>query len=159
MAWLLNRPFLCNKWAISMSTTYCRFSGQKYKQLWPRAIIKIIQMVKIINYVSIQLTRINFIKLYLTNFWNKKKGLNSLSVTILATGFKSRGQIVDRTNLLVLLLENKSLVIERVRFLNHQKMVKIKAKPRIVEIASKLIQGKMAINVQYSAKHIKANLT
>ena len=50
-------------------------------------IIKPIQIVKIINYVSIQSTYINFIKLYLTNFC-KKKALNNLpySVAICVTG-------------------------------------------------------------------------
>ena len=43
---------------------------------------KAIQIVQIVNYVSIQLTYINFIKLYLTNFWNKKKALNNLSHSI-----------------------------------------------------------------------------
>ena len=56
-----------------------------------RAIIEIIitvEIVKIINYVSIRLTYINFVKLYLTNFWNKKKALNNLSNSVanLVTG-------------------------------------------------------------------------
>ena len=34
--------------------------------------MKTIQIVKIIKYVSIQLTYINFIELYLTNFWINK---------------------------------------------------------------------------------------
>ena len=40
--------------------------------------IKTIQIVKMINYVAIQLTYINFIKFYLSNFWNKKKALDNL---------------------------------------------------------------------------------
>ena len=32
-----------------------------------------------INYVSILLTYIHYIKLYFTNFWNKKKALNNIS--------------------------------------------------------------------------------
>ena len=49
--------------------------------------IETIQIVKIINCVSIRLTYINFIKLYLTYFSNKK-GLNNLSNSafILVTG-------------------------------------------------------------------------
>ena len=42
---------------------------------------KTIQIVKIINYFSIQLTyiRSNFIKFYVTNFWNRKEAINNLS--------------------------------------------------------------------------------
>ena len=43
---------------------------------------KKIQIVKIINYVSIQLAWINVIKLYLINFWNKNKALNNLSRSV-----------------------------------------------------------------------------
>ena len=62
--------------------------------LLPRAIIKIIrtiQIVKIINYVSIQLTYINFIRLNFTNFWNKNKTIHNLthSVTISNAFLKS----------------------------------------------------------------------
>ena len=65
-------------------------------------LIKTIQVVKIIDYVSIQLTYINFIQLYLTNFFfNEKKALNNLfhSVAILMAvthgrhrRIKARGQ-------------------------------------------------------------------
>ena len=51
-------------------------------------ITKPIHFIIIINYVSIQLTYISFIKLYLTNFWNKKKAIINFShsVAILVTG-------------------------------------------------------------------------
>ena len=71
--------------------TYCYCHGQKHEQSWLQVIInwtKTIIIVSVINYASIHLTCINFIKLYLTNFWNKKKALNNLthSTTILVTG-------------------------------------------------------------------------
>ena len=60
-----------------------------------RVIIKIfksIQIVNIINYVSIHLSYIIFIKLYLTNFWNKKV-LNNLSHSVAILVKETMGEI------------------------------------------------------------------
>ena len=43
---------------------------------------KTVQLIKIDNYVLIQLIYNNFVKLYSTNFWNKKNALNNLSHSV-----------------------------------------------------------------------------
>ena len=65
-----NRPFARNG-SVHCIPAYCCCHWQKYKQWFTWAIIKTIQIIKIIHYVSIQLN-INLKKLCSTDFWHKK---------------------------------------------------------------------------------------